>query len=486
MENTLVQTKQGQLKGLVEREVRVWKGIPFAKSPIGDLRFQPPKAPEEWEGTRDATEYGSVCPQNREIAERLGTPVDQMSEDCLYLNVWTPLKSEEKRPVMVWIHGGAFRSGSGSTPLYNGAKLAQEGDVVVVTLNYRLGPLGFLHLAGMDESYTANLGLLDQIAALTWVKENISSFGGDPEQVTIFGESAGSMSIASLLTMPAAKGLFHKAIMQSGASQIISPQKASDIARSVLTELGIGINQLYKLGALSTEAIIKAGEVIGQKYGADGMMLFQPTLDEKTLPLYPTAAIANGYAKDIPLLIGTNHDEGHFFFDEETPLTPASTREAVLVKQVGEEHAQELKALYPETLDGAAQFMTDFIFWKPAIEFATAQAQFAPVWMYRFDWIEPNHPQLGKAVHALEIPFIFNNLGYFKSLHVTVNEEMQGLAAQMQSAWIAFATSSDPNVDALGQQWPTYDSSKRSTFIFNRQLSLSQDPYSEKRGLLQI
>lgn len=234
MDSAIVKTKQGSVRGTEGHAARVWKGIPFAKKPVGDLRFQPPEPPEAWEGTFEANEFGPVCTQNKDIAAMLGAPAENMSEDCLYLNIWAPAGPREGLPVMVWIHGGAFRAGAGSSPLYDGASMAENGGVIVVTINYRLGAFGFLHLAGLDSSYSANLGLLDQIAALKWVRENIKAFGGDPEQVTVFGESAGAMSIASLLAMPAAKGLFQKAILESGASQIIPPEQASMIAKAVL------------------------------------------------------------------------------------------------------------------------------------------------------------------------------------------------------------------------------------------------------------
>lgn len=482
MATVRVEVEQGLLEGIIGNGVKVWKGIPYARKPIGALRFHPPVPMKKSAGIYHADAFGPVSIQNREIAERLGTPTKNMSEDCLYLNVWAPEKTEKKLPVMVWIHGGAFRSGSGSTPLYDGTKLAASGEVIVVTLNYRLGVFGFLHLAGISKEYTANLGLLDQIAALKWVQENIAVFGGDPNQMTIFGESAGSMSVAALLTMPAAKGLFQKAILQSGASQTIPHKKATEIAEAVLLELGIKENELGKLNSFTADEIVQASEKVTLLYAASGAMPFQPTVDERTLPFQPIDAIANGAAKGIPIIIGTNHDEGHFFYNEQTPLTPEKVIAASLVKRVGEENANQLASYYPKTMDGQAQYMTDFVFWRPSLQLAAAQSTYAPVWMYRFDWHIQGHPMAGKAMHALEIPFVFNNLSYFEKINVQVNNEIKSLADTMQKAWITFAKTGQPNIQHV--DWHAYSVYKRSTLIVNSTISLVPDPNSEKRKLI--
>jgi para-nitrobenzyl esterase len=482
LDSATVKTKQGLARGVEGRASTVWKGIPFAKKPVGELRFQPPAPPEAWEGTFEATEFGPVCTQNKDIAAMLGAPVENMSEDCLYLNIWAPAGPRKGLPVMVWIHGGAFRAGSGSSPLYDGASLAENGEVIVVTINYRLGAFGFLHLAGLDSSYTANLGLLDQIAALQWVSDNIEAFGGDPEQVTIFGESAGAMSIAALLAMPAAKGLFQKAILESGASQTIPSEQASMIAKAVLQHLAIDGQNMDKLKEIPAEEILKAAERVtgGQELG----MIFQPTVDPGTLPVPPVQAIAGGSAAGIPIMIGTNHDEGAFFFRPGTEPMPGPARDEAMVKLIGPEAAERVKEHYPPTIEGQSQFMTDFVFWKPAIEYASQQAKHASVWMYRFDWHIPGHPHVGKAAHGLEIAFVFSNLFYLKRLGVEVDETIQSLARRMQEAWISFAKAGNPNAAGEEINWPAYQPLDRYTYIFDSESRVEADPYKEKRELI--
>lgn len=482
MDSAIVKTKQGFGRGTEGGAATVWKGIPFAKKPAGELRFQPPEPPEAWEGTLEANEFGPVCTQNKDIAAMLGAPADNMSEDCLYLNIWAPTGPREGLPVMVWIHGGAFRAGAGSSPLYDGTSMAENGGVIVVTINYRLGAFGFLHLAGVDSSYTANLGLLDQIAALKWVRENIEAFGGDPEQVTVFGESAGAMSIASLLAMPAAKGLFQKAILESGASQIIPPEQASMIAKAVLQQLGIDDHNMEKLNEVPAEDILKAAERVTAGQGPG--MIFQPTVDAETLPVPPLQAIIGGAAEGIPVMIGTNHDEGAFFFRPGSAPMPGPARDEAMAKLIGPEAAEKVKRHYPATIEGESQFMTDFVFWKPAIEYATAQTKHAPVWMYRFDWHIPGHPHVGKAAHGLEIAFVFSNLFYFSRLGVQVDETIQKLSRHMQSAWISFAKAGNPNAAGDDMNWPAYQPLDRYTYIFDSESRVEADPYKEKRELI--
>ncbi|WP_053219302.1 carboxylesterase/lipase family protein [Virgibacillus senegalensis] len=480
MDKILAETKQGQLKGKIEGDAISWKGIPYAKPPIDELRFEPPQPAENWEGIREAFEYGPVCPQPQESAAMQGIKTEDMSEDCLYLNVWTPNSSKKDLPVMVWIHGGAFTSGAGSSYLYNGARLAGQNDVVVVTLNYRLGALGFLHLAGLDDRFSANLGLLDQVAALRWVKNNIAAFGGDPGQVTIFGESAGSMSIAALLAMPQADGLFHKAIMESGASQVVPSGQALHIAKDFIGFLGIEPANLPEIKNEPLEAIMKASEKVYRENGGDqSVLLFQPALDDQTLPQYPTDAVAAGTAANIPLIIGTNLDEGVFFVRPDAEEMPEGKMDEIVKRMAGRDNAGQIKEYYPPSAEGQAQLITDFVFWKPAVELAEAQSNHAPVWMYRFDWHKPGHPYAGRAVHALEIPFVFHNLDYFRQLEIEVESPMENLSTRMQTAWVSFASTGDP-----GSDWPAYDLDERNTKVFNESDQNLSDPQKEKRRML--
>ncbi|GAB6928673.1 para-nitrobenzyl esterase [Paenibacillus sp. JCM 10914] len=487
MTDLIIQTHHGKIQGIVEDGVRVWKGIPYAQPPSGELRFKAPVPPHAWEDIKVTDRYSPMCIQPMEsTSSMLGGGVRKtVSEDCLYLNVWAPRKTPiEPLPVMVWIHGGAFVSGSSSLPTYNGASFVSRGDVLIVTINYRLGPLGFLHLAPFGTDYDSNAGLLDQIAALRWVQDNISSFGGDPGNVTLFGESAGSMSIAALLAMPSAKGLFHKAIMESGASQIMPPEQAMKITGGVLQELGLSPETLDQLRNLPAESIFEAGERLKKRVGAGANMLFQPVIDPDTMPQEPLQAVHNGSAQGIPLLIGTNQDEGSLFFRPEMPLIKEQDLVRAVEMMTGIEDAAPITREYPHTIDGHAQIMTDLYFWRSAIRFADVHSEHAPVWMYRFDWKLPGHPVLGKAMHALEIPFVFNTIHIFENIGYHADTAAQRLAAQMQDAWVAFAHHGSPSTQAL--PWPEYAEPGRMTMIFDTDSSVIQDPDPDKRQLLGL
>lgn len=487
MSELVVQTKDGHIQGSSENGVRVWKGIPYAKPPVGPLRFRAPVPPDPWDGIKDTTAFSPMCLQPLESTSSMlgGGVTKRVSEDCLYLNVWAPLNTPaEPLPVMVWIHGGTFITGSGSLPSYNGTSFVLRGDVIVVTINYRLGPLGFLHLSPYGESFASNTGLLDQIAALQWVRDHIAAFGGDPKRVTVFGESAGSMSIAALLAMPAAKGLFQRAIMESGAAQVMAPEQAQMITAGLLKELDITPDKAHLLESLTGEQIFEAGERLKKRIGPGVSMIFQPVLEPHTLPHDPLHAIQSGWAKDVPILIGTNLDEGALFFRPDMPLVKEDDLVRTVEMMTGIHDAAPITKEYPYSIDGHAQIMTDLYFWRSALQFASAQIKNAPVWMYRFDWTLPNHPVLGKAMHALEIPFVFNTLGLFQNIGVQVDAATQALSDRMQDAWIAFARNGSPDTEAL--QWPAYDLASRSTMIFNNDSRIIEDPDAEKREMLQL
>ncbi len=328
--STVVETAYGRLQGSEENGVQVWKGVPFAAPPVGALRYRPPQPPAIWSGVREATAFGPTAPQLPSPLNNLFGREQQLSaEDCLYLNVWSPAADGAKRPVLFWIHGGAFTGGSGSTPWYDGASFARNGDVVVVTINYRLGLLGFLHLAdlgGASFAATGNLGILDQVAALRWVKQNIAAFGGDPDNVTIFGESAGGMSVGTLLGTPSAQGLFHKAILQSGAAHTVRGREAATgIAREALKLLEVDAGNVERLRELSVEQILAAQAKLAVSRASGGLFA-QPVVDGEALPRPPLEAVANGVAAGVPLLLGTNLDEMKLFsaLDPAWPLKKAS------------------------------------------------------------------------------------------------------------------------------------------------------------------
>lgn len=484
MEYTIIETKQGKLRGLSANGALAWKGIPYARPPVGDLRFRAPQSPETWEGVRDALGFGQIALQAQPPEDSIFSSAGvTMSEDCLYLNVWTPEEGGEGLPVMVWIHGGSFVSGSSSLPLYDGTQLALRGNCVVVSLNYRVGPLGFLHLSPLGEGFDSNVGLSDQTMALEWVRGNISAFGGDADNVTVFGESAGSMCIAALLAMPAAKGLFHQAVMQSGGAQSMPSAQAEIVAAAFLRRLGVDGGNLERLKAFAPEELLIAAAEMDPQGSAEWPALpFQPTIDLTTLPEEPLQAVTRGSAAGIPLMIGTNRDEGAFFIREESQLAGPDELAPMMRALTGAEEVDGWVSLYPATIEGQAEMMTDLYFWRSALAFAEAQSKHAPVWMYRFDWTLPGHPFFGKAVHAAEIPFVFGNLVLLPRVGVRLEPAMQNLADAMRGAWQAFASSGDPSIPQL--PWGRYDTDKRATMIFDANPIVEHDPERGKREQL--
>lgn len=482
MSTSIVTTAYGKVQGTIENGVYVWKGIPYAKAPVGKLRFQPPQPPEKWNDIKDCTKFGPIAYQPElQIMQFLGTPTDNMSEDCLNLNIWSPNPDEKKRPVMVWIHGGAYISGSGSSPSYDGTEFAKNGDVVVVTINYRLGIFGFLHLAEIGgEKYQAsgNCGLLDQIAALKWIKENIEAFGGDPNRVTVFGESAGAMSIGTLLAMPSAKGLFQQAILQSGAaSHVVKSEVATKNAERLLRVLNISKDNLEKLEELPAEQLVEAVKQLP-------MMTLIPVIDGVYLPKHPKTAIAEGITKDVTILIGTNKDEYKLF----TVLDPTwknASQDAIenIFKRTFRRNWEKMsKHFKKEALnrDLYERLMNIFSFTNPAVYLADEQSKNGgTVYMYRFDWESKAFGGALKACHALEIPFVWNTL-HKENVHLFTGEspDLDQLAKQMHQAWIAFAHHGDPN-HALLPNWPKYTAEQQATLLFNTETTVVNAPHKE-------
>ncbi|WP_251551217.1 carboxylesterase/lipase family protein [Neobacillus muris] len=479
MSETLVKTRFGVVEGIREGEVYSWRGIPYAAPPIHSLRFRPPQELEIWAGVRDAKEFAPAAVQSESPAMRfLGDAPVNKHEDCLYLNIWSPGADDKRRPVMVWIHGGSFMYGSGSSHMYDGKSFAQRGDVVVVTLNYRLGVFGFLHLTDVaGEAYrgSGNCGLLDQMAALLWVKENIEAFGGDPENITIFGESAGAVSVGNLLSMPMAKGLFHKAILQSGTARCkVTREKANEMTEQLLAELQVDPEDLSTLEKIPAETILKAIKIFPRT-------AFGPVGDGIILSGQPEKVLEEGNACDIPVLVGTNKDESLLFthFDpmwahiDQSKLKPIFELSfAPFWQNVSKYVIQENEldqTLYEEA-------MTHYVFTYPAISFSESQAKHgAPVWMYRFDYESPVFAGALKAFHALEIPFVWNTLDYPETEKMTGNDPHRcQLAEQMHHAWIAFARHGDPNTPEL-PEWPKYELENRATMVFNTKTEVVHD-----------
>lgn len=468
-ENVIVETAAGKLVGVRHGAIVSFKGIPFGNSPAGAMRWRPATARAPWIGVRDATRFAAVCPQTVSQLEALtGGMVGEQSEDCLYLNVWTPGCDSEKRPVMVWIHGGAFAIGAGSQSTYDGRHLAAR-DVVVVTINYRLGAFGFLDLAdvsGGEMPGSGTEGLADQILALQWVRQNISTFGGDPENVCLFGESAGGMSVCALLASPGARGLFHKAIAQSGAAHAgYERERASRVAHALLKTLEVAPADAGKLTDISAQQIVKAqGTVLGSaRIGRDqhkvGVMPFQPTLDGARLPVRPIEAVRAGCAHGIPVLTGTTREEWKLFTaaDPRRRLMTAAGLEDRIRRLAGDATGDML-AIYQDgsPFDRFNAIVTDKNFTVPMIRFVEAQSAHTPVFVYRFDWRSPLLGGIMGSCHALELGFVFGTHGErLASAFFGSGRAAEALATAMMDCWAAFARSGDPSTAATGA-WPPY------------------------------
>lgn len=489
---SLVEAPDGRLIGLRRKGVGCWRGIPYATPPLGALRFRAPQAPEPWPGLRDARSFGASAAQPSSPAERLlglGGHVAS-SEDCLTLNVWSRGPGGLSRPVMVWVHGGSFLTGAGSDSLYDGHDFARRGDVVVVTLNYRLGLLGFLHLGspGNDDAEN-NLGLRDIVAALTWVSRSIAAFGGDPRQVTVFGQSAGAMAIGALLGAPGARGLFHRAILQSGAAQHVhDPADAARVRRAVLGTRDVTPTDLARLRSLPVERVV----ALGAGAGTTASLLrlpFQPMVDGDVLPRRPLAAVGEGSAAGVPLLVGTVRDElAPYRLLVERDRSPRWRRSLrrwrallELATAIGPRQFWHLRATYGEAEDGLWSCLGDIAFRWPALALLKTQQPHAPVFAYRFDWRSGAYGGRLGACHAVDLPFVWNAIGTADAAVLTRDEPTsRALAITMQDAWIAFARTGHPGTVALGD-WPRYDATRRSTMIFDTTCRIASDPGRDER-----
>ena len=492
--------QSGVLRGAREGAGLVFRRIPFAAPPTGDLRLRPPAPPAPWTGEREAVAPGPAPPQIADpLSETLGLDFPgPISEDCLHLNVWTP-GTQGRRPVLVWIHGGAFATGSGTSPAYSGARIAERGDVVVVTLNYRVGALGFLPIGSEGGDGRANLGLLDQIAALEWVKREISRFGGDPDRVTVFGESAGAGSIVALLAMPAARGLFGRAIIQSPAPDgILTLAEGRERAQMLARHLGDETPAKAPLARLleAQQACIAAGP---HRTG----MFFAPVVDGETLPIRPLDAIAQGEAADVEILIGTAEEEMQLyatipgmgdFPDEILQKVVASRlpgdeaeRDALAARAVSR-YREELGAPSQRELFFALE--TDLSLRLPSTRLAESHAAVQPgTWMYLFQWRSPmsdGHGGTLGACHALDLPFTFGALESDSARRFATGDdpERQRLARtlsdRMIDAWTSFARDGDPRHPGLGD-WRPYEPKKRWTQLLGEECRCVEAPLERRR-----
>jgi para-nitrobenzyl esterase len=495
---TIVETGLGKLQGFEKDGVRVFRGVPYARPPVGPLRFRAPEPLAPWAGIRDATQYGPACHQPPLMLAALpGFDIGTQSEDCLYLNVYAPAGASpaNRKPVLFWIHGGAFVIGAGSQSIYDGTKLAKRGDVVVVTINYRLGVFGFLSL-GQREAAAANPGLLDQIAALAWVREHIAAFGGDPGDVTIFGESAGGMSVGTLLGCPAARGLFHKAIPQSGSCQAIHDhESAGAVTTAVVGALGLASPNVQQLREIPAEKLQEVQQAVSmQLMIASGAQLlpFQPVVDGDVLPRHPFEQVRDGLSRDVRLLIGSTRDEWKLFgfMDPEVRQLDAQRIAKRIVQRAPRADGAAIVAGYranrPEA-DWASIWLaieTDRVFRMPAIRTAEAQAKYQPdVFSYLYTWESPGFGGLLGACHAIEIAFVFGCLDLPGGENfVGTGPEVERLADRTMDAWLAFAKSGDPSHAGIGP-WQRYDTKRRATMELGAECRVVDDPFGAERAL---
>jgi len=502
-----VETTLGRVQGSTARGVASFRGIPYARPPVGALRFRPPVPPEPWSGVRSARRHGAVPVQAAlPVFRFVNAGGARQSEDCLYLNVWTPGADQGRRPVLVWIHGGAFLVGSGSTPLYEGSALARRGDVVVVTINYRLGALGYMHLdgvAGPAFAESCNLGVRDQIAALEWVRDNIAGFGGDPDNVTVCGQSAGAMSIATLLGAPRARALFHRAILQSGAARhVLSSERADEVAERFLWELRDFQHTPAGLGAAPVERVLRAqGTVNREMMNPVDLMVMLPCVDGSLITEQPLDAVRRGKTAGMSMMIGTTLEEWKPFTQLEASwlrlgerqlvarfaeLLPHFATRAPEPEAAARRYREAVRARGGRTTPSEvwSAFQSTRVFHHPAGELADLQAAHTDaVYSYLFSW---RPPALGRAVgacHAMELPFVFGLARHPATRAVAgLAETARNLSRRMQGAWTGFARTGHPGHAHL-PDWDRYDGA-RATMIFDRECSIRDGPLDPECTLI--
>lgn len=486
----MVSTTNGPVEGLERDEHggahHAFLGIPFAASTAGAGRFRAPRAVEAWGTPRTAVAFEKSAPQGDHPIQGFAssTPRD---EDCLYLNVYTPALGGAARPVLFWIHGGGYTHGSGSELLYDGGPLAVRGDVVVVTIHYRLGALGYADFEGLIEGAVPNLGLLDQVAALEWVRANIEAFGGDPGNVTIFGESAGASAVGALLATVPARGLFHKAILQSGSGRASSKEEAAKVTDALLRELGLDRASAAKVLDVPWQQIVEAQHRVGMRWG--------PVRND-VIPVAPMEAIRLGQAANVPVLIGTNRDEVKLFnatsrdraIDDE--VLPGMVAEA-LPKATPDDVARLIevyrtsrssRGLPVSNVDVYDAITTDARFRINAITLAERYRAYPQdAFVYLFSWESPARRGAFGSCHALEMPFVFGTLwAPTQDRFAGSGPEAEALSRRMMDSWIAFARSGNPSHEGVGD-WPAYDAQARPTMVFDRESRVESDPFAEER-----
>jgi para-nitrobenzyl esterase len=489
---SVVTTNAGKIRGAMQDKVHAFKGVPYGASTEGAGRFMPPSKPQPWTSVRDALEVGPASPQvpSNLIPESMAQqPKGDGSgtEDCLHLNLWTPGLGGGKRPVMVWFHGGGFSAGSGNWNMYNGGNLAAKQDVVVITVNHRLNVFGYLYLAelgGEKFARSSNVGMLDCIAALEWVRDNISAFGGDPNNVTIFGQSGGGGKVSTLLAMPQAKGLFHRAIAMSGSAVKKVPRdRATKGAEAFMAKLGLKPNQLDELQKMPQ------AQLLGAMRGVQGLQL-SPVVDGHSLPADPFDPVAPAITAHVPLMIGSTETEvtwnNSVVYD---PLDDAALHNRIKSSlRIDDAAADKLIGVYERGRPRASNLDLFFIMSTDVSNFRTgtdteaerkSELKGAPVYKYYFQWYSPVREGKLRSYHTLDIPFVMQNVEIAQSM-VGSGPERQPLADKMSGAWAAFARTGNPNHKGI-PKWEPFRENTRATMIWNNECKAVNDPYREER-----
>jgi len=501
MAATVLETESGKVSGVTVGGIHIFKGIPYGAPTAGANRFMPPRKPEPWSGVREAVAYAGRSPQAASAPQRpeLATvwgPIDTLpvGEDCLTLHVWTPGLDNGKRPVMVWLHGGAFSYGSANSPRYDSTNLARRNDVVVVAVNHRLNIFGHLDLSavgGERFAQSGNVGVLDLVLALQWVRDHAARIGGDPGNVTIFGQSGGGGKVSALLAMPQAKGLFHKAIVQSGASvRFAERERTAQLADAVLKQLGVGKDQLDKLQALPiaslSEAIAPAQKTLPKpRYPLLDRYNFGPVIDGKLLPAQPFDPGAPGVSDDIPVMVGGTKDESAIFLAPDNAVWNRTLTDADLHKRVEPiaGSATDPVLAYYSCCKPAANAAERLITATTASNFGVrsillaerkAERAKAPVWMYDFAWETPAFDGKLKSCHSVEVPFVFDSLNVIGERHHKPGA--QAVADKVSKTWATFARTGKAD-------WAPYTADKRTTMVFNDDSRAVDDPDKDIRPL---
>jgi para-nitrobenzyl esterase len=495
-------TTHGRLRGFeAANGIKTFRGIPYGASTAGQNRFMPPAPAAKWTGVREALEFGPSAPQREPGVERAGSPLAVAAarlpaegEDCLVLNVWTPAVGDGgKRPVMFWCHGGGFATGSGSSPGTDGTNLARHGDVVVVSVNHRLNVLGFTYLGEQGSAEFApsgDVGMLDIVAALEWVRDNIAEFGGDPGNVTIFGQSGGGRKVATLLAMPAAHGLFHRAVIESGATlKLVERDQAKRVARALSKELGLEGPSPRQLQTVPLDRLMSAYFATVRAMNVDQMTMgFSPTVDGAVVPQHPFHPTAAPVSASVPLMLGSTRTELTLQTDDAAfSLDQSGLRERV--QGLFGDAGGKLIDIYAKANPGASPsdlyflIASDHRYGAPVMKIAERRAALGQgaVYLYYFRWESPYDGGRLKSPHTIEIPFVFENVA--TSRLTKDAPDAPALADKVCDAWVAFARTGDPNTAKL-PRWPKFDAARRATMVFGNESVVVDDPLRAQREAL--